>query len=278
MRKDKKIMEIKFWGVRGSIPTPGKDFVKYGGNTSCVELIIDDKVIIFDMGSGLKNLGESIVDRNIKKFDIFVSHFHYDHTCGLPFFKPAYIPDFNFSIKSGITNTRKKTKDILRKQISSPSFPLTLEQFNANINYDDFEIEKDIIIRKGIKVKTTNLNHPDGATGYRVESKGKSICYITDHEHEPKIKNYKLIDFLKDADVLIYDSTYDDKNFFDYIGWGHSTWQEAVRLAEFCRIKNLFIYHHDPENNDKKMDNIQSQCKNINKNYTVAREGMSFKV
>ena len=139
-------MNIKFWGVRGSIPTPGKDFVKYGGNTSCVEINVDNNTVIFDMGSGLVNLGNHLIKKNIKNFDILVSHFHYDHTCGLPFFMPAYNKAFNFSIRSGVFSTRKKTIDVLKKQISSPSFPITINKFTANITYEDFEIEKDFLL------------------------------------------------------------------------------------------------------------------------------------
>lgn len=271
-------MRIKFWGVRGSIPTPGADFLKFGGNTSCVELEIEKQIIIFDMGSGLKNLGESILERKIKKFDILMSHFHYDHTCGLPFFRPAFTPGLNFSIRSGKLITRGKTKYVLQKQISSPSFPISIDEFSANINYVNFEVKKDFWIQDSIKVSSILLNHPDGAVGYRVEGDNKSLCYITDHEHDIIKKNTGLLNFLKNANVLIYDCTYDDENFSDYIGWGHSTWQEAVRLAKECNIEKLFIYHHNPENTDKMMQDIENKCAKINKNYLVAREGKSFRI
>ena len=140
-------MNIRFWGVRGSIPTPGKSFVKYGGNTSCVEINAGNNTIILDMGSGLVNLGTYLIKKNIKNFDILVSHFHYDHTCGLPFFMPAYNKEFSFSIRSGLSKNRKKTLDVLKKQISSPSFPITIDKFMANIIYDDFEIEKEFFIQ-----------------------------------------------------------------------------------------------------------------------------------
>ena len=270
-------MRIKFWGVRGSIPTPGKKFAKFGGNTSCVELHVDNKIIVFDMGSGLVNLGDHLLKKNIKKFDILLSHFHYDHTCGLPFFKPAFNKDFQFTIRSGIEKTRNKTLEVLKKQISSPSFPITVNEFSAKIKYCDFKIGKDFYINK-IRVKTVQLNHPNGAVGYRVEHNKKSICYITDHEHNIKKRNRNLLDFLKNADVLIYDSTYDDKHFKNYIGWGHSTWQEATRLAKECNIKKLFIYHHNPENDDNKMKFIESACKKIDNNFIVAKEGMFFNI
>ena len=270
-------MKLKFWGVRGSIPTPGKAFAKYGGNTSCVELQVNNKLIIFDMGSGLVNLGHYLLGKNIKKFDILLSHFHYDHTCGLPFFQPAFNKKCEFSIRSGIEKTRSKTVDVLNKQISSPSFPITINEFSARIKFCDFEIGRDFYIDK-VRVKTISLNHPDGAVGYRVEYNKKAICYITDHEHDLKKKNKSLLDFLKNADALIYDSTYDDKNFKNYVGWGHSTWQEATRLTKQCNIKKLFIYHHNPENDDKKMACIETACKKIDDNFIVAKEGMFINI
>ena len=270
-------MEIKFWGVRGSIPTPGDKFIKFGGNTSCVELNVNDQIIIFDMGSGLMNLGNHFLKNNIKKFDILVSHFHYDHTCGLPFFTPAYNKDCEFSIRSGIEKTRSKTLEVLKKQISSPSFPITIDQFSAKIKFYDFEIGKDFYINN-LKIRTTSLNHPDGAVGYRVEDNEKSICYVTDHEHDIKNKNKMLLDFLRNADVLIYDSTYDDNNFKNFVGWGHSTWQEATRLAKECNINKLFIFHHNPENDDNKMEQIENICKKIDNNFIVAKEGMSINI
>lgn len=266
-------MEIRFWGVRGSIPRPGNSFAKFGGNTSCVELSVNDKTIIFDMGSGLVNLGNNLLKKNIRDFDILLSHFHYDHTCGLPFFAPAYAKDFQFTIRSGIEKNRGKTLEVLKKQISSPSLPITTDQFLATIDFCDFQIGKDFYIDK-IKIRTISLNHPDGAVGYRVEYDKKAVCYITDHEHDLKNKNKNLLDFLKNADALIYDSTYDDENFNNFIGWGHSTWQEATRLARSCNIKKLFIFHHNPDNDDKIMTSIETACKKMNSSYIVAKEGM----
>ena len=132
-------MKIKFWGVRGSIPTPGKKFTKYGGNTSCIEVNVDNQTIIFDMGSGLVNLGNYLMKNNIKNFDILVSHFHYDHTCGLPFFSPAFDPTVSFSISSSLLDTRGKTYEVLNGQMRKPSFPISIDDLNAKIKYRAFE-------------------------------------------------------------------------------------------------------------------------------------------
>ena len=143
---------------------------------------------------------------------------------------------------------------------------------------NSFKVKKDFYIGKEIKIKTILLNHPDGAVGYRVENKNKSICYITDHEHDLKRQNKELMNFVKDTEALIYDCTYDDEDFKNYIGWGHSTWQEAVRMAQKSNVKKLFVYHHNPENNDNEMKNIESKCAKINKDYLVAREGKTFTI
>tara|TARA_B100000963_G_C22610933_1_gene664830 strand:+ start:288 stop:1103 length:816 start_codon:yes stop_codon:yes gene_type:complete len=267
-------MKLKFWGVRGSIPTPGQEYTKYGGNTSCVEVEINNNLIILDMGSGLRKLGDSIVERNIYTFDILVSHFHYDHTCGLPFFKPAYDKKYDFTVNSGILKTRKNTLGVLRDQISKPSFPITIDQFNAQISYKDFEVGKDFEIRKNIKVSTISLNHPDGATGYKIEHDGKSLCYITDHEHIEGQKNELLVNFIKETDVFIYDTMFDDKNFSSYVGWGHSTWQEGARLAMDSGAKKLIMFHHSPDNNDKILDKMQFESQGLSSNFLVAKEGM----
>ncbi len=267
-------MEVFFWGVRGSIPTPGSAFSIYGGNTSCVEIRVQDNILIFDMGSGLKNLGDSLLKRKINNFDIFLSHFHYDHTCGLPFFKPAFSPNIKFNLRSG----RNDMVKVLESQISSPSFPITIKEFKANINYNYFNVGDDIVIKDKIKISTLPLNHPDGAVGYRIEHQDKIVSYITDHEHEENIKNEKLINFVSNSDLLIYDSTYRDEEFQNYKGWGHSTWQEGVRLSNYSKIKKYAIFHHNPDNKDNTMKEIEEEANLIGKNILVAKEGMSVKI
>ena len=270
-------MIINFWGVRGSIPTPGKKFIKYGGNTSCVELSIENQVIIFDMGSGIKNLGDNLIKKNIKEFNIFMSHFHYDHTCGLPFFKPAYNSKCSFTINAGIIPNKEKALAILNKQICSPSFPITINDFKANVHFNDFVVGEDIyLMNDKIKIMSISLNHPDGAVGYRVQYENKSICYITDHEHLLDKKDINLIKFIDNTDVLIYDSTYQDEEFDNYIGWGHSTWQQGARIAKEANVENYFIFHHNPDNDDNVMETIEKKSKKIYNNIEVAKEGMSF--
>lgn len=272
------IIEVVFWGVRGSIPTPGVEFSKFGGNTSCVEIIIDDNIIILDMGSGLKNLGQNIFDRRKKNFDILLSHFHYDHTCGLPFFIPAYDTKSYFSIRSAITKTRGNTKEVLKSQMSRPSFPITIDEFKANISYRDFPLGVDFRLGKNINVKSIGLNHPDGATGYRIEAFKKSICYITDHEHIIGKNDIHLEEFVKNSDVLIYDSTYDDEDFSNYVGWGHSTWQAGRRLAKKGNVRKYIIFHHNPDNNDTFMEELKLRTQDKDDKVIIAKEGMKLEV
>ena len=167
--------------------------------------------------------------------------------------------------------------EIIKSQVRK-KFPITLKEFVANISYDSFHVGEEIIIKDNIKVLTLPLNHPDGAVGYRIEYKDKAVCYITDHEHEENVKNEKLINFVSNSDLLIYDSTYRDEEFVGYKGWGHSTWQEGFRLSKYSKIKKYVIFHHNPDNKDNIMKEIEEEASLISNNIVVAKEGMSVKI
>ena len=169
-------------------------------------------------------------------------------------------------------------KKVLGAAISRPSFPITLKEFKANIKYDNFKVGDIITIKDNIKIFTLSLNHPDGAVGYRLEYDNKAVSYITDHQHEENVKNEKLINFITNSDLLIYDSTYKDEEFENYKGWGHSTWQEGVRLSNYSKIKKYAIFHHNPDNKDDVMKEIEKEAKLISNNIMVAKEGMSVKI
>ena len=167
---------------------------------------------------------------------------------------------------------------ILSSQISSPSFPITIDEFTANIKYKYFNVGDYFYLNRNIKIKTMALNHPDGAVGYRVEHNGKIVCYITDHEHKINIKNKGLINFIENSDLLIYDSTYRDDEFSNYIGWGHSTWQEGARISNYSNVKKFLIFHHNPDNNDEDMKKIETESKLLGNHIVVAIEGMCVKI
>lgn len=211
--------DITFWGVRGTMPTPGAGTLRYGGHTSCVEMQCGNRTLIFDAGSGLFALGETL--EQAKELDIFLSHTHIDHIMGFPFFGPAYRDHLHLRMWAGHLKPEGKTlRDTLSRLMSPPLFPLTLDFLKARIDYHDFNAGEPIeaLAEHGIDIQTLALNHPDRATGYRVEFQGKSACYITDIEHVREGLNRDLIAFIKNADVLIYDSTFDDRQFERFVG------------------------------------------------------------
>lgn len=271
-------MEVSFWGVRGSLPCAGVDYSRYGGNTSCVLVMCGRVPIILDSGTGIRSLGESLASRNLLECHLLYSHVHWDHIMGFPFFSPLYSPNATVNIRCGNLLPGRKIKEILSLQMSRPNFPIGLEDLSASLDFTDFDAGESFDICTGINVMTAALNHPDGATGYRITYRSKSVCYITDTEHTPGVLDLPLVDFLRGADLLIYDSTYNDTNFSSFKGWGHSTWQEGVRLARAADVKKFAIFHHDPTSTDDILDRVAMEAKLLFPNSFVAAEGLSISV
>ncbi len=266
--------KIKFWGVRGSIATPSPRHIAFGGNTSCVELIMGGKHIILDSGTGIRNLGHWLLRKEVKHAHILLSHAHWDHINGFPFFSPAFRKDCSFTMMSGNLASHGGVRQVIAGQMSHPTFPVPLEVMGASMSFEDFHAGDSFNIAPNIRVKTTTLNHPDGATGYRFEYSGKSVCYITDTEHLIGKPDQNILGLVEGADVMIYDSTYTDKEFPGKIGWGHSTWQEGVRLAQAAKVKMLMIFHHDPDHEDMFMERLESEARGLWNGAVVARENM----
>tara|TARA_B100001123_G_scaffold429657_2_gene548487 strand:+ start:3780 stop:4619 length:840 start_codon:yes stop_codon:yes gene_type:complete len=270
--------KVRFWGVRGSAPTPGTNTIRYGGQTSCVEMRCGDQVLIFDAGTGIFPMGEQ---QDLKKMQLFLSHTHIDHILGFPFFSPAYQKGMELDIWAGhLKADGYNLYDTLSRVMSPPIFPLTLDFLKADIRYHDFNAGETLthLTEHGIEIQTLPLNHPDRATAYRVNYAGHSACYVTDVEHIRDGLNQALIAFIRDADVFIYDSTFDDASFDRFVGWGHSTWQEGVRLAEAANVKSLVLFHHDPNMGDNGLDERLEKLRSLRPNHTdyVAREGLSL--
>ncbi len=246
---------IKFWGVRGTLPVPGKDTLQYGGNTSCVEVNCAGRNIVFDAGTGICELGK--ITKNFHT-DILLSHTHLDHIQGLPFYGPLHKPGSNVALWAGHLKPHANVEEVMGHIMSSPVFPLTLKDVQSRVEFNDFLAGEELVNaglnNVGIVVKTFLLNHPDRATAYRLIYKNKSVCYVTDVEHKIGEVDVKLAEFIKGADLLIYDCTYDDEEFNNYVGWGHSTWQQGVRLADAADVKKLAVFHHDPKATDAILD------------------------
>jgi phosphoribosyl 1,2-cyclic phosphodiesterase len=268
---------IQFWGVRGSIACPGPETTRYGGNTSCVEIRCGDRLLILDGGTGLRPLGRHLDEQGgTIDADIYFSHSHFDHICGLPFFSSAYSPDNRFRLWAGHLLPDHTLRYVLSEMMMAPVFPIPITVLGADLSFHDFRAGETLTPAPGIAIKTAPLNHPNGATAFRVEYKGKSVCYVTDHEHTGSPYEASLLALLDQADVVIYDCTYTDDEYPEHRGWGHSTWQEGVRIAGQARVKQFVIFHHDPSHTDEMMDEIAAAAAKVRPGTIVAKEGMTL--
>lgn len=266
---------LKFWGVRGSIACPSPNHVRYGGNTSCLEVTVGERRIILDAGTGIRLLGNAIQkEERPKDLDLLLTHTHWDHINGFPFFRPAYNPDLRINIMAGHLADEGGIQRVLSTQMDNPMFPVPLVAMTANITFTDFRAGKAFELHPGVNIRTAPLNHPNGATGYRVEHEGKSLVYITDTEHIPGEVDENIINLIRGADLVIYDSTYTEDEFPAKVGWGHSTWNEGVRLCRIANVKKMAIFHHEPDHFDDFMDALHTEAQNTWSGAFVCREGM----
>lgn len=268
---------VRFWGVRGSIACPSPNHIRYGGNTSCLEVSVDGHSIVLDAGTGIRNLGQSFLERGIREAHILLTHTHWDHINGFPFFTPAYAPHHKFHVHAGHLIDAGGVQRVLAGQMARPTFPVPLSALQAEMDFVDFRAGETFDIG-GAKIVTAPLQHPDGATGYRIEADGRSFCYVTDTEHVPGEPDEGVLALIKDADLVAYDCTYTDEEFPKHVGWGHSTWQEGVRLSKAAGVKRLAIFHHDPYHEDDFMDSVAEQAKEAWEGAFVAKEGMKVEV
>jgi phosphoribosyl 1,2-cyclic phosphodiesterase len=268
-------MRIRFWGVRGSIPCPGPDTVRYGGNTPCVEVRCGNHVLIFDAGTGIRGLGQTLIDANMAAdTDIFFSHCHLDHVIGLPFYAPLFKADSRVHLWAGHLEDQEGVEDAVRKVMSFPLFPIEVETFRAHLEFHDFRAGDKLAPRAGVTVRTMPLSHPGGATGYRVEYDGHSAAYITDIELGEGPFDQGAMVLAKGAGVLIIDSTYTDKEMPSHLGWGHSSWQQVVRFANEAKVGKLCLFHHDPEHDDGFLDAVGAAADELRPGTVVARESL----
>ncbi|MCK6452555.1 MAG: MBL fold metallo-hydrolase [Alphaproteobacteria bacterium] len=267
---------VRFWGVRGSIAVPGPSTARYGGNTSCLEIRCGSELLIFDAGTGLRPLGNSLAPNGAVDADLFLTHTHFDHVNGLPFFVPMFIKGNRFRLWAGHLIPQYTLKYVLSEMMIAPLFPAPVEVFQADISYHDFNAGETLHPKRGVALRTAALNHPNNATGYRVEYGGKSICYITDTEHYVDRIDERVVDLVRGADLMIYDGTYTDQEYPRFKGWGHSTWQQGIAVANAAGVKTYVIFHHDPSHDDAFMDKIQAEAEAARPGTLVAREGMTL--
>ncbi len=264
---------VRFWGVRGSIPSPGAHTSRFGGNTACVEVRCGDEVLIFDLGSGARSLGETL--KAPARATIFISHYHYDHLQGLPFFTPMFLPQNQFTLY-GPKRKELGVKAILAGQMQQPYFPVTAEMvFRAQVDYRDFQVG-DVAKVGEARVTALELNHPGGNLGYRVDYRGRSVVYATDIEHGSAVDE-QLGEFARDTDLLIYDAQYTEDEYLGRsgppkAGWGHSTWQASVAAANRSQAKRLVLFHHEPTRSDVELEKLLRTVRKQRPEATAARE------
>ena len=268
-------MSVRFWGVRGSIACPASNTAGYGGNTPCVEIRCGEHILIFDAGTGIRSLGNALASEAIGgELDILLSHFHIDHVEGLPFFTPLFAKNQVVRLWAGHLQPTCGVADAVRKFMSFPLFPLQVEALPATLEFRDFSAGDTIDLRPGITVRTAPLNHPGGATGYRIEYADRSIAYLTDTEIGDRPIDAALLALARDATLVILDATYTDEELPLHAGWGHSSWQQGIRLANAAGAKQLCLFHHDPDHDDAFMDAIAAAAGASRPGTIVAREGL----
>lgn len=263
---------MKFWGVRGSLPGCNKDQQQIGGHTSCVSITSGQDIWIFDAGTGLVNLGKWLLETSFRRVHIFISHAHFDHILGLPFFKPMWDGTFDIHLYCGPICGVKNLQELLVDRIFKPPFfPVYFKDLRANIHLHDLTEGQEIPLERA-HLKTLPLNHPGSALGYRLEHQGKVFCYLTDMEHKGDTPQKDLVDFSHGADLAVYDATFTDDEYERHIGWGHSTWQQGIKLAKAAQIKSLAFYHHAYFHSDDQMLAIEKEAQSQWPGAFVARQ------
>ena len=276
-------MRVRFWGTRGSIPTPGQRTVRYGGNTACVEVRNDDgALLVLDAGTGMRELGMSLIQQNGAaplSFDLFLSHLHWDHIQGIPFFRPAF--DRRTAIRIHAPVHPKPLKELLGLGMDDPFFPVDLDAVPAQISMEEFASGTDRTVGP-FKVHATRIHHPAPALAYRVECDGRSMVYATDTEDPFSGTENPVVALAEGADLLVHDAQYLDDDYKK--GWGHSTISTAVDVAVRAKAKRLVLYHHDPERSDDALDKIGATAQRLARERSsglevlVAYEGMELTV
>ena len=271
-------MYIRFWGVRGSVSSPGKETVKYGGDTSCIEVRCGKEILILDAGSGIRKLGNKILKEKPQHISILFSHFHWDHIQGFPFFAPVFNKKYSITLV-GERKMNFTLEQLFTAQMMFPYFPLSLSELDAKINFQEIT-RKDSIIKNNVKIKLARLNHPGGSIGYRIEYGGKSFVYATDTEHF-SCMDKSLLELSLNADVLVYDCNYTEDEYSGKTGpprtgWGHSTWTQGIKVAKAAKVKKFILFHHDPAHDDKFVDKLEKQAQKEFKESYAAYEGMEI--
>jgi len=268
---------VRIWGARGSLSAPAALSRDSGSDTCCVEMRCGPHVLVFDAGSGAASLGTRMVEQDVRDFDLFFTHCHFDHIIGLPFMAPLYRKGFAARLYAGHFEDGTTCQEMVEGLMCPPYFPLTPEHFQAAIEFRDFQAPETLFPKPGVAVRTVRLNHPGGAIGYRVDFDGRSACYITDTEHAPGQPDQAVLGLMRGADMAIYDCMYTDAEFAHFRGYGHSTWEEGVRLCEAAGVARLVLFHHQITRDDDALRDIESAAQARFPGAILARTGLEVR-
>lgn len=267
---------VTFWGVRGTFPSAYASHLGYGGNTSCVEVRVGDQVLVLDAGTGLRGLGKRFLRDRVGRATLLMTHAHWDHVNGFPFFEPGYRPDFAMNVIARDLKGCDCIGQVLSDCMKSPLFPVPLTTMRAAMTFENLTAGDRLDLAPGLVVRTAPLNHPGGAIGYRIEYGGRAFCYVTDTEHVPGQPDANILSLIEGADLVAYDSSYTEEEFEQRRGWGHSTPAEGVRLARAAGVGALCLFHHDPDHDDLQMAAIEREAQAQWSGAFAAREGTTI--
>ena len=270
--------KLKFWGVRGTVATPEADKLRYGGNTACAAIqVADDEILILDCGTGVRRLGAALAKQRggrPTRYQVFLSHYHFDHVEGLSLFQPLYDPASTITFH-GFASDGRTIRQNLEKLIAPPYFPVSLAGVPAKVEFKD--VDGSVFTVGDLRVDSMPLSHPDGSVAYRVSHGRRRLVFATDHEHGVEDVDRALVAFCHEADYLIYDATYMEAEYETLRkGWGHSTWYAAVNVARNAKVKTLILFHHHPEHTDSQLDEMERIARLELPTALVAREGMEL--
>ena len=270
--------QVKIWGCRGSIPVATPQNIRFGGSTACIELDINGQTVIIDAGSGIRELGAEITRRGTASAHLLLSHGHYDHVMGLPFFSPVYDRGMKLDVWSGHTDGKPSTREIIAGFMQEPYLPVTIDLMCASLSYHDIKAGSTLDLGNGVTATSCRTNHPGGCLAWRVDNDGCSFVYLSDHEHGNSVVDKALVAFSEGADLMLYDAMYTDREYENRKGFGHSTWREACKVAQSAGVRELLLFHHAPERTDAELEAIEAQAHSLFSGASAARDGHIVKL
>lgn len=265
--------EAVTWGARGSFPADGTDYTEFGGATCCVELRIDDRIIVLDAGSGIVALGRDLVQRDVRSLDLVISHAHLDHVMGLPYFAPLFRSDWKVTLWFAGVDGTPDPQALLNTFIQPPVLPFDATAFTCDLTLRQLPKSGEVDMGGASRILTSPLNHPGGNTGLRIEHAGRSFVYCSDFEPDAGPSDALLGEFIEGADLAFMDSTYTHAEYAERVGFGHADWQTTCRISRAAKVGMLGLFHHAPHRSDTELRVIEAAAQKLRPSYVVRQGG-----